>query len=212
MKSTATVLPAEGLRARKKKETHQRICDAATALFIQLGYTETTCDAIALQANISKPTFFNYFPSKLAVLHTLIDEMDRQFLLYINDEIRQPDTTARRLQSLLARSARYINRSPALTRLILVEGMGALGNVDKSQARFSRLHEAMASLLNAGVEQGDVRTDYSIELLVQMLVGGYLYALLNWLSSQQVDLTVRLAETAGFLAESLAPPTAQPPR
>ena len=193
------------LRARKKQQTHERICAAASALFMSQGFANTTVDAIAERADISKPTLFNYFPSKLAVLHALIDRMDAQFVRYIHDTLDAPATTKARLQTLMARSAKYIHRAPELTRLVLVEGLGAIGDLDKARARFALLHCAMAELVAAGQQQGDVRRDYATELLVQLLVGGYLYALLNWLSSSGDNLSQNLEDTARLLAESLAP-------
>ena len=72
------LVPKEGIRERKKRLTHERICDVASKLFVEQGYSNTTIDAIAALADISKPTFFNYFASKLAVLHEIIDIMDEQ--------------------------------------------------------------------------------------------------------------------------------------
>lgn len=63
--------PQEGLRDRKRRETHQRIADVGLKLFIQNGYDATTLDAIAAAAGISRRTFFYYFKSKEAVLMAL---------------------------------------------------------------------------------------------------------------------------------------------
>ena len=81
------LVPKEGIRERKKRLTHERICDVASKLFVEQGYSNTTIDAIAALADISKPTFFNYFSSKIAVLHEIIDIMDEQFVSYISDEL-----------------------------------------------------------------------------------------------------------------------------
>jgi AcrR family transcriptional regulator len=66
-KTSAAERP-EGLRDRKRRETHQRIADAGLKLFIQNGYDATTLDAIAAAASISRRTFFYYFKSKEDVL------------------------------------------------------------------------------------------------------------------------------------------------
>lgn len=54
----------EGRRERKRRETRIRICDAAMSLFLQKGYVAVTVDEIAEAADISKRTFFGYFPAK----------------------------------------------------------------------------------------------------------------------------------------------------
>jgi len=55
---------AEGLRERKKRETRQHISDIATRLFIARGFEQVTVDDVAVAANVSKMTVFNYFPRK----------------------------------------------------------------------------------------------------------------------------------------------------
>lgn len=195
-----------GLRERKKRQTRKRIRESAIALFVERGFNATTVEAIAAAAEVSRPTFFNYFSSKLAILHELIETTDRQFVQFIEEELEKPASTAQRLHALMTRSADYLGQQPEFTRLTLVERLGAIADPDAARARFSRLHEAMSALLGAGVQQGDVRGDYSTELMVRMLVGGYLYSILDWLAREQDDLRESIAETAAFLAAAVAPP------
>ncbi|HEY3503600.1 MAG TPA: TetR family transcriptional regulator [Actinocatenispora sp.] len=54
----------EGLRERKKRRTRQAISDAAMALFLQRGFRQVSVADIAAAAEVSKPTLFNYFPTK----------------------------------------------------------------------------------------------------------------------------------------------------
>lgn len=54
----------EGLRERKKAETHQALAKAALGLADRLGPERVTVEAIADAAGVSPRTFFNYFSSK----------------------------------------------------------------------------------------------------------------------------------------------------
>lgn len=69
----------EGLRERKRRQTRQRIIDAGLKLFLANGFDETTLDAIAEAADISRRTFFYYFKSKedivLAYQHGSIERL-----------------------------------------------------------------------------------------------------------------------------------------
>ncbi|PWR18806.1 TetR/AcrR family transcriptional regulator [Zavarzinia compransoris] len=56
--------PTMGRRERKRQETRARILTAARALFLAKGFDGTTVDEIAERADISKRSFFDYFPSK----------------------------------------------------------------------------------------------------------------------------------------------------
>ena len=59
-----------GLRERKKLKTKQRLREEAVRLFMLRGFDETTTEQIAEAAEVSPSTFFRYFPTKEAVLHS----------------------------------------------------------------------------------------------------------------------------------------------
>ncbi len=54
----------EGRRERKRRETRTLIADAAMALFQRKEFSSVTVDEIAEAADVSKRTFFGYFPVK----------------------------------------------------------------------------------------------------------------------------------------------------
>ncbi|MCB1003194.1 MAG: TetR family transcriptional regulator [Acidimicrobiales bacterium] len=56
-----------GLRERKKALTRLLLRERARALFAAQGYDTTTVAQIAAAAEVSEPTFFRYYPSKVAV-------------------------------------------------------------------------------------------------------------------------------------------------
>lgn len=59
---------AEGRRERKRRETRERIEQAAMTLFLERGFDATTIEDITEAADVSKRSFFDYFPSKEEVV------------------------------------------------------------------------------------------------------------------------------------------------
>ena len=53
-----------GLRERKKRRTRETLIRIAGDLFAKKGFEATTVDEIAEKADVSRSTFFRYFPTK----------------------------------------------------------------------------------------------------------------------------------------------------
>jgi AcrR family transcriptional regulator len=113
-----------GLRERKKQQTREAITAAAARLFAEVGYTETTVADVAVAANFSTNTVFNYFPTKedlffsqfvspeetlVAALHERADgssledvltaQLAAQVLALIAPDTPTPHTAARQILS-----------------------------------------------------------------------------------------------------------------
>ena len=86
---------AEGLRYRKKLKARLAVERAALELVIERGYDGVTVEDICARAEISKKTFFNYFPSKASAITGRMDSFpDDEHLFAIleeHDEACYPD-------------------------------------------------------------------------------------------------------------------------
>lgn len=72
--------PTASRRGRPRSaERIQRVLDAATSQFLQLGFDRTSMDSVAQEAGVSKVTLYTYYPSKddlfAAVVSTLSDKV-----------------------------------------------------------------------------------------------------------------------------------------
>lgn len=72
-----------GLRERKKERTRAELQRHALRLFRDHGYAATTVDDIAAAAEVSRSTFFRYFPTKEDVV--LFDDVDPVMERVAND-------------------------------------------------------------------------------------------------------------------------------
>jgi AcrR family transcriptional regulator len=83
------------LTERRHQQTRTAIADAAVALFLARGFSETTMEDVATAAGVSRRTAYRHFPSK----DDLVFEHPRRWLEHFNAEVavRCPDETWRQL-------------------------------------------------------------------------------------------------------------------
>jgi AcrR family transcriptional regulator len=70
----------EGRRERKRRQTRERIESAARRLFLERGFDATTIEDITEAADVSKRSFFDYFPSKEEVVAAWQDGFARELI------------------------------------------------------------------------------------------------------------------------------------
>jgi AcrR family transcriptional regulator len=74
-----TARQAGGLRERKKEQIRSTLHREALLLFASKGFVATSVDDIVAAADVSRSTFFRYFPSKEAVVFAGYEEARERF-------------------------------------------------------------------------------------------------------------------------------------
>ena len=165
---------AEGRRERKRRETRARIADTAMALFQDKGFAAVTVDEIAEAADISKPTFFNYFAAKDDVVLAWQDK----FAVRLSEAVaaRPPEESLAQAVEEAMIAALSIAASPesfAITALIRATPALAARN----QAKYIRLEASLAEALRLRAPDVD---PVEIQLLAMMAVGSLRIGTEEW--------------------------------
>ncbi len=151
--STAETLLAEGAEVYSD-EPRKRILDAAQTLFATHGFHATTTKAIAQQAGVPAGLTFYYFPTKKALLQSVIDE--RNILVELRGIIDMLVVTDPR-SALITLGSRYLEllkQHKELASILLRE----FRSHPEVAAQFHALREEqiqlIASYLQASLQAG----------------------------------------------------------
>src|SRR5262249_32473391 len=97
-----------GLRAEKKSKLRGKILANAIQLFKERGFDEVTIEDVVGQLDISQATFFNYFPSKDAILQQAAEDTVERYREMLEHEVHRDAPTAEKVARLLEAMGRGI--------------------------------------------------------------------------------------------------------
>ena len=194
-----------GRRERRKHEVRARITVAAQALFDAQGFDETTVDEIAAAADVAPATFFNYFPSKQALLTGMADRVVDALAELTARHLEVDASSARRLRTFVRAAADEIRPRRRIVRLVLLEFMREAGP-DRPTAYLERIHAPFAALIEEGQRRGEFRDDYDSVFLAQMAVGMLHAAITRWLTDPEDPVERSLIEVTEFVLNVFGAP------
>ena len=158
----STHIPRPGRRrARRDGRTRTRILDAAETLFATNGFDATATATIAATADVPKGLIFYYFPTKEAILDTLVAErMPAEPITDVNALVEPGDPAASLVNMDTALNLRD-HRSPVLRVIIWREAAGHPDVRSHLHRLRSNLHDVTMRLLQASapgpVQPGTLR-------------------------------------------------------
>ncbi|MFD4267823.1 TetR/AcrR family transcriptional regulator [Rhodococcus sp. NPDC058481] len=192
-------------RERNKHETRVRLITAARTLFAERGVGGTTIDDIAETADVSRATFFNYFQSKDSVLAALHASHMTALSGVIDRILDQDLTTAERIRLVFDDVVQATYRFPGYLRAVTGELERDLASPEVSVERTERFNDEILRILEPGLHRGEVRTDYPLRFLAQMVAAVYVSVIRYWRQDPDYELEVGFGNAARFVAEALAP-------
>lgn len=166
-----------GLREEKKQEQRQAILDVALELFRVQGFAATRVQDVTERLRISEGTFFNYFPTKGAVLDAAADDiLDRATVLLHHDVADHHRAVLERLEELVREfAANFAGDRDFAVQLALHTRLG-LG-----REREQETHRFLSDLFGEGQRRGEIRSDVPARQLAELFMAMVLVTVSNWL-------------------------------
>jgi AcrR family transcriptional regulator len=189
---------------RRRRETADRILEAAGALFGERGVEATTVADICARADVAHQTFFNHFPSKRDLVREIVRIGHDFFHAAVEAATREGRSTGDRLTRLFA----TIHESAAAAGPMhqdLVSETVREALAAREDERERAIHLAIERLVRRGRAEGDVSRAHAVEDQASLILSAYSQLMFEWAHRRDFPMAERSARMARLLADALAP-------
>ncbi len=175
---------SEGLRARKRRQTRERIVNAALQLFLEHGFDEVTVDEIASAADVSKRSFFDYFISKEEVIFAWQDSFGEALTVAV---VARPahEPLTQTVEEAFTSSIEAAAHPASLAVDELIRKTPSLR--ERDYLKYAKLEQTLADALINRTKNN--RERFRARLLATIVVGGLRLGNEQWQKSGNTDLS-----------------------
>lgn len=192
-----------GRREKRKLEIRSRIEDAAYRLFREQGVEDTSIEQICVEADVARRTFYGHFPNKHALLGGLgISRLYSQAQPMLDLLMANHHSTRDRLRAMIDYiAANFADYSDIDLQLILLAPAAVAQDAEQQREIGNSATESFARLIRSGLELGDVRTQFSPEILAAMVVGTLNMLTTSWAMNSDYPIFDKLEEARGLFEQ-----------
>ena len=188
-------------QSERRAATVSRIVEAARKLFAAHGFAETSIDAVATEAGVTKGAVYHHFSSKEEILDRLVDRMQADISAEVPEAARRGKNI---VDSIRRGTLKYLTAitEPDERQILLVDGPAVLGwkrwrEIDQRYF-FPLMREPLVAALQSRM------TPREIEAIGHLIAGAMMEAALVCATSETPQRTAKeMAHGLGKLLEPL---------
>jgi AcrR family transcriptional regulator len=200
-----------GRREEKKQRTRERLIEISLELFRRRGFDETRVQDIVERVGVSAATFFNYFPSKEAILEAQAEQTADLYAAMLRHQLEPTDrSVVERLEGITRLLARYLQSDRATSRLMVTRTQLFFGSTGDKADKDRTAQRLLAQLFEQGQAGGEIDPRADPIQLAEIYTALVILTAANWLTdwwgpSPQPLEDRLLAALATFLKGATAP-------
>lgn len=160
---------ANGTKRLPRAVREQQMLDAAVEMFSINGYHETSMDAIAAKAQISKPMLYLYYGSKEELFGACLNRELARFIDTVREEIDFEQGPKELLRNAIVSFMRYIDTNRASWIVMYTQATSSQAFAHTVREGREQIIDLVARLLEAGTRNPDLNSDF--EMMAVALVG-----------------------------------------
>ncbi len=153
---------AGGTKRLPRAVREQQMLDAAVQMFSANGYHETSMDAIAAQAQISKPMLYLYYGSKEELFGACLSRELSRFIDTVRAEIDLQQSPHELLRSTIGSVLRYIDENRASWIVLYTQATSSQAFAHTAGEGRERIVDLVARLLEDGTRKPEPDNDFHL--------------------------------------------------
>ena len=190
---------------QRKNEFRDKITTTALRLFASNGVAETSIASIIKEAGIAHKTFFNHFPSKDHLLQHIVSSHSQYAYTVFREALKRSDDPKKRLEYCLISVAKALEPiNPERYRDLLT--FYFTSNASTREFRHEQkqnFSELITQILRDAKANKQLRADFELDTLSEMVVGLSIATLLSWAMEENYPLVTKMKNTITFINESI---------
>ncbi|WP_137146127.1 TetR/AcrR family transcriptional regulator [Mycolicibacterium sp. CR10] len=160
---------AGGTKRLPRAVREQQMLDAAVQIFSVNGYHETSMDAIAAQAQISKPMLYLYYGSKEELFGACLNRELTRFVDEVRNKIDFDGNPKELLRSAVLSFLNYIDANRASWMVLYTQATSSQAFAHTVREGREQIIEIVGRLLRSGTRHPEPDTDF--DMMAVALVG-----------------------------------------
>jgi AcrR family transcriptional regulator len=171
------------VRERRKKELKELIFQKSVELFAEKGFDQVSVDEITKACGVSKGTFYNYFPSKQAVL-LYLGSSQMELVLQAIEESSGDEDLKERLLKVFGGLFSRLGEKTELMKLVMRQFLNSSTLMSEEYNTIVSFHQSLVKLLTETC---------NLQEAASLLIACYFQLVMTWLSS---DLEISVIQTS----------------
>jgi len=160
---------AGGTKRLPRAVREQQMLDAAVEMFSRNGYHETSMDAIAAEAEISKPMLYLYYGSKEELFGACLNRELSRFIEAVRSDIDLKQSPKDLLRNAVLSFLSYIDANRASWIVLYTQATSSQTFANTVREGRERIVDLVARLLQSGTRKPEPGTDF--HMMAVALVG-----------------------------------------
>lgn len=163
-------------RESNKLKCREKILKASRKLFNQKGFENTKIEEIAIEADISNATFYNYFPTKESLLVGTAEDLSELIYNYIDTKLSELSNSEEKIRRVVEFMTIDIKPFASLSRK-----MNYL-NACPESVMYQKMcmREIISSMVKTAQKDGYINGDLDTETVTDLYISVFFVAIYQW--------------------------------